>query len=146
PLLDHQFHSRSGRIGNAQNQMIGSDHFSDKSYTVLGLARSGLATVDALLASGARVLAWDSRADARAAVSPAARLAARMSVSLYGYSGIVVSPGIPINRHPIADRARDAGIPLIGDIELFAQARPSLPRHKVVGITGTNGKSTTTAL
>lgn len=126
--------------------MIGSDHFSDKSYAVLGLARSGLATVDALLASGARVLAWDPREEARAAVSPGARLADPMSVSLYGYSGIVVSPGIPINRHPIADRARDAGIPLIGDIELFAQARPSLPRHKVVGITGTNGKSTTTAL
>ncbi|HEY0085836.1 MAG TPA: UDP-N-acetylmuramoyl-L-alanine--D-glutamate ligase, partial [Allosphingosinicella sp.] len=48
--------------------------------------------------------------------------------------------------HPIAQRAREAGVPVIGDIELFAQARASLPPHKVVGITGTNGKSTTTAL
>jgi UDP-N-acetylmuramoylalanine--D-glutamate ligase len=60
--------------------------------------------------------------------------------------GLIVSPGVPINRHPIADKARLAGVPLIGDIELFAQARASLPPHKVVGITGTNGKSTTTAL
>jgi UDP-N-acetylmuramoylalanine--D-glutamate ligase len=59
---------------------------------------------------------------------------------------VVVSPGVPLNRHPIAARAREAKVPLIGDIELFAQARASLPPHKIVGITGTNGKSTTTAL
>jgi UDP-N-acetylmuramoylalanine--D-glutamate ligase len=92
------------------------------------------------------VTAWDVREEARAAVADKARLADPMSVALYGYSGVVVSPGVPLNRHPIAKRARDAGIPLIGDIELFAQARPTLPPHKVVGITGTNGKSTTTAL
>jgi UDP-N-acetylmuramoylalanine--D-glutamate ligase len=74
------------------------------------------------------------------------RICDPLSNSLYGYSGIVVSPGVPINRHPIARRAREAGVPLIGDIELFAQARSSLPAHKVAGITGTNGKSTTTAL
>src|SRR4030095_7936577 len=59
---------------------------------------------------------------------------------------IVVTPGLPLNRHPIAQRAREAGVEIIGDIELFARARPELPPHKVVGITGTNGKSTTTAL
>jgi UDP-N-acetylmuramoylalanine--D-glutamate ligase len=53
---------------------------------------------------------------------------------------------VPINRHPIAAHAATFGVPLIGDIELFAQARSELPPHKVVGITGTNGKSTTTAL
>jgi UDP-N-acetylmuramoylalanine--D-glutamate ligase len=69
-----------------------------------------------------------------------------MTNALTGCSGIVVSPGVPINRHPIATRAREAKLPLIGDIELFALARGDLPAHKVVGITGTNGKSTTTAL
>jgi len=62
------------------------------------------------------------------------------------FNSLVVTPGLPLNRHPIAQRARDAGVEIIGDIELFARARPELPPHKVVGITGTNGKSTTTAL
>jgi UDP-N-acetylmuramoylalanine--D-glutamate ligase len=53
---------------------------------------------------------------------------------------------VPLNTHPLAARAREAGVEIIGDIELFARARPELPPHKVVGITGTNGKSTTTAL
>ena len=53
---------------------------------------------------------------------------------------------MPLNRHPIAGHAAKFGVPVIGDIELFAQARAELPPHKVVGITGTNGKSTTTAL
>ena len=59
---------------------------------------------------------------------------------------LVVSPGVPLNTHPLAAKARAAGVPIIGDIEMFAQARADLPAHKVVGITGTNGKSTTTAL
>ncbi|WP_254602813.1 UDP-N-acetylmuramoyl-L-alanine--D-glutamate ligase [Sphingomonas bacterium] len=65
---------------------------------------------------------------------------------LAGFDALVVSPGVPLNTHPIAEVARAAGVPIIGDIELFAQARAGLPPHKVVGITGTNGKSTTTAL
>ena len=69
-----------------------------------------------------------------------------MTADITGYDGIVVSPGVPINTHPIAVRAKQTGVPLISDIEIFAQARASLPQHKVVGITGTNGKSTTTAL
>ena len=63
-----------------------------------------------------------------------------------GFDALVVSPGVPLNTHPIAAKARAAGVPIIGDIELFAQARAEVPPHKVVGITGTNGKSTTTAL
>ncbi len=66
--------------------------------------------------------------------------------SLRGFDSLVVTPGLPLNRHPIAKRARNADLEIIGDIELFARARPELPPHKVVGITGTNGKSTTTAL
>jgi UDP-N-acetylmuramoylalanine--D-glutamate ligase len=67
-------------------------------------------------------------------------------IDLAQFDSLVVTPGLPLNRHPIAQRARDAGVEIIGDIELFARARPELPPHKVVGITGTNGKSTTTAL
>ncbi|HWH16819.1 MAG TPA: UDP-N-acetylmuramoyl-L-alanine--D-glutamate ligase [Allosphingosinicella sp.] len=126
--------------------MITSSAFAGKSYAVFGLARSGLATVEALAASGAGVMAWDEREEARAAAKDKARIADPLVTSIYGFAGVVVSPGVPINRHPIAVRARQAKVPLIGDIELFAQARPHLPPHKVVGITGTNGKSTTTAL
>lgn len=126
--------------------MITSDAFRGKRYAVLGLARSGLATVAALAASGAHVLAWDDREDARAQVPEGVALGDLLEADLSGFDGVVVSPGVPINRHPIADRAHGAGVPLIGDIELFALARPTLPSHKVVGITGTNGKSTTTAL
>ena len=126
--------------------MIVSQAFKGKTYAVLGLARSGLATVDTLVASGARVVAWDSREEARAAVADKADLGDPMEIDLAGFDGIVVSPGVPLNKHPIAMRAKIAGVPIIGDIELFALARPTLPPHKVVGITGTNGKSTTTAL
>ncbi len=69
-----------------------------------------------------------------------------LQTDLTGFTAVIVSPGVPLNRHPIATRAAKYGVPVIGDIELFAQARAELPPHKVVGITGTNGKSTTTAL
>jgi UDP-N-acetylmuramoylalanine--D-glutamate ligase len=126
--------------------MIASSAFAGKSYAVLGLARSGLAAVETLVASGARVMAWDNREEARAAVADKARIADPLTTPIHDFAGVVVSPGVPLNRHPIAARAREAGVPVIGDIELFAQARATLPPHKVVGITGTNGKSTTTAL
>jgi UDP-N-acetylmuramoylalanine--D-glutamate ligase len=120
--------------------------FAGKHYAVYGLARSGLATVEALLASGAKVTAWDANEDARAKLPNGAELANLDEADLSPFDSLVVSPGVPLNRHPIAQRARDAGVAIVGDIELFARARAELPRHKVVGITGTNGKSTTTAL
>ncbi len=126
--------------------MITSSAWSGKKYAVLGLARSGRAVVKALLASGAEVLAWDSQPEAREAFIGRVALADPVEADLTGYAGVVVSPGVPLNTHPIAAHAARFGIPVIGDIELFAQARAGLPPHKVVGITGTNGKSTTTAL
>ncbi len=130
--------------------MIVSAAFAGQRYAVLGLARSGLTAVDSLLAGGAQVTAWDSREEPRqllAAKYPGkVELADPVSIDLAGFAGVVVSPGVPLNRHPIADAAAAAGVPVIGDIELFALARPCLPAHRVVGITGTNGKSTTTAL
>lgn len=112
---------------------------------MLGLARSGAATARALVAAGAEVVAWDGD-EAKRAIATGAAVADLDTVDLAGFDALVVSPGVPLNTHPLAAKARAAGTPIIGDIELFAQARPELPRHKVVGITGTNGKSTTTAL
>jgi UDP-N-acetylmuramoylalanine--D-glutamate ligase len=126
--------------------MITTPAFKDRKFAVLGLARSGLSAVRALVAGGAEVLAWDNDEAARIQVADIATIADPLLTDLTGYTAIVVSPGVPINRHPIADKAKAAGIPLIGDIELFAMARANLPPHRVVGITGTNGKSTTTAL
>ena len=130
--------------------MITSPAFAGKRYAVLGLARSGLAVVEALLASGAEVVAWDRQDNARdkvaAKTNGRVELADPLEMDLTGYAGVIVSPGVPLNTHPISAHAAKYGVPVIGDIELFAQARGSLPSHKVVGVTGTNGKSTTTAL
>jgi UDP-N-acetylmuramoylalanine--D-glutamate ligase len=159
--------------------MITARAWAGKRYAVLGLARSGAATVRALVAAGAEVVAWDSDPARREALAPSPSRAegwgegTRLSdseasgsaphptlsplgrglsiadldaVDLTDFDALVVSPGVPLNTHPLAARARAAGVPIIGDIELFAHARADLPPHKVVGITGTNGKSTTTAL
>lgn len=126
--------------------MITAKAFAGKKYAVLGLARSGAATVETLLASGAQVTAWDRQENARAPFDGRCELADPLEIDLTGYAGVVVSPGVPLNTHPIKPYAEKFGVPVIGDIELFAQARAELPPHKVVGITGTNGKSTTTAL
>ncbi len=136
--------------------MIVAKAWRGKRFAVLGLARSGAATVQALVAGGASVVAWDSDETKREALAESIQ---DLSVTLddvdlqfdplddlAGFDALVVSPGVPLNTHPLAAAARAAGVPVIGDIELFAQARADLPRHKVVGITGTNGKSTTTAL
>ena len=121
--------------------------FAGRRYAVLGLARSGLATVEALVASGAGVTAWDDRESARdEAMALGADIGDPLAIDLAGFAGVVVSPGVPLNRHAIADHARAAHVPVIGDIELFAEAAAELPPHRIVGITGTNGKSTVTAL
>jgi UDP-N-acetylmuramoylalanine--D-glutamate ligase len=138
--------------------VITAKAFAGKHYAVYGLARSGLATVKALIASGGTVTAWDQNESTReTAVDEVIELTheldeAELNVSnldeidLSQFDSLVVTPGLPLNRHPIAQRAREAGVEIIGDIELFARARAELPPHNVVGITGTNGKSTTTAL
>ncbi len=126
--------------------MITSPAFAAKRYAVLGLARSGAAAAEALLASGAEVIGWDRQPHAREVFEGRCRLIDPLELDLTGFAGVVVSPGVPLNTHPIGPHTWQYGLPVIGDIELFAQARASLPPHRVVGITGTNGKSTTTAL
>jgi UDP-N-acetylmuramoylalanine--D-glutamate ligase len=117
------------------------------SFVVLGLARSGLATVRALQAAGIDCVAWDDDAAARAAAARAGLpLADPASIDWSGKTALVISPGIP-NRlprpHPVASAARAAGKAIICDIELLARAQAAAT---FVAITGTNGKSTTTAL
>ncbi|MBV9748057.1 MAG: UDP-N-acetylmuramoyl-L-alanine--D-glutamate ligase, partial [Acetobacteraceae bacterium] len=127
--------------------MITSASWAGKRYAVLGLARSGAATARALATAGASVVAWDEDAGRRAGFGQEKVLLADFGRGdLAGFDALVVSPGVPLNTHPLAAEARAMSVPVIGDIELFAQARPTLPPHRVVGITGTNGKSTTTAL
>ena len=126
--------------------MITTPAFAGQRFAVLGLARSGMSAVNSLLAGGATVTAWDSREEPRRAIGNRCELADPVGIDLSAYAGVVVSPGVPLNQHPIAAHAASFGVPVIGDIELFALARPNLPAHRVVGITGTNGKSTTTAL
>jgi len=130
--------------------VIVSPSWRGERFAMLGLARSGAATVRSLVASGARVYAWDSDATKfeQFADLHGQELGFEdpTQIDLTGFAGVVVSPGVPLNRHPIAAKAKAAGVPVIGDIELFAQAREYMPSNRVVGITGTNGKSTTTAL
>ena len=126
--------------------MIVSPAFAGKRFAVLRPARSGAAAAEALLASGAEVIAWDRQPHAREPFEGRCRLIDPLELDLTGFAGVVVSPGVPLNSHPIGPHVWQYGLPVIGDIELFAMARASLPPHKVVGITGTNGKSTTTAL
>ena len=126
--------------------MITSAAFAGKKYAVLGLARSGAAAAETLLTSGAEVVAWDRQDVAREVFEGRCELADPLEIDLTGFAGVVVSPGVPLNTHPISAHAAKYGVPVIGDIELFAQARADLPQHKVVGVTGTNGKSTTVAL
>ena len=113
---------------------------------VFGLGASGVAAAHALAASGARVAAWDDdESQRRAAADRGVGLADLYAVDFASLDALVLAPGIPLTHRPhaIVARARAARRPIIGDIELLVEA---CPRARFIGITGTNGKSTTTAL
>ena len=127
--------------------------FEGQTVAVFGLARSGLAAARALVAGGARVVVWDENVAARdAAQADGFTLVDLNTADWSELSTLVLSPGVPLTHpapHWTVIKAREAGVQIVGDIELFARAVAAAPDHKrprIVAITGTNGKSTTTAL
>ncbi len=137
--------------------MISVQGFAGASVGVLGLGRSGLATCGALAAGGAEVCAWDDSAEARdkAAEAGVPVVDLRRQGTVEGLAALIVSPGIPHlypAPHPVIAAATAVGVPVDNDIGLFFR---SLARSnweeldnppRVVAVTGSNGKSTTTAL
>lgn len=131
--------------------MIAVSHMAGKNVAVFGLGGSGLSTAVALKAGGARVYAWDDNPDR----VPAAQLAGVSTADLHDadwtqFSSFVLSPGVPLTHpkpHWTVMKAHEAGVEIIGDLELFARERETWPFDtELIAITGTNGKSTTTAL
>ncbi|WP_428489317.1 UDP-N-acetylmuramoyl-L-alanine--D-glutamate ligase [Rhodopila sp.] len=122
--------------------------FSAKRYAVVGLGSNGLPAARFLRSMGAQVVAWDDNPAVRAAAQ-GLELADPTQYP-FDYDALVLSPGIPHRLpkpHPAAERAIAAGVPILCDVELlFHAVRASGSRARFVGITGTNGKSTTTAL
>jgi UDP-N-acetylmuramoylalanine--D-glutamate ligase len=131
--------------------MIPITSFAGKTVAVFGLGGSGLASCHALKAGGAEVIAGDDGADRLAEAANAGFTTADLrTVSWANFASLVLTPGVPLT-HPAPHwsvlRARDAGVEVIGDIELFCrERRRHAPDAPFVAITGTNGKSTTTAL
>jgi UDP-N-acetylmuramoylalanine--D-glutamate ligase len=125
--------------------------FAARTVAVFGLGGSGLASAQALIAGGSSVIAFDDgeqgSAKARAAGVPVADL---REANWSNIAALVLAPGVPLTHpapHWSVEAARKAGVEVIGDIELFCRQRRRLaPLSPFVAITGTNGKSTTTAL
>ena len=131
--------------------MIPVAGFSGRRVALFGLGASGLASARALIVGGADVVAWDDSAEttekARAAGIAIADL---RHIDWSAVSALVLAPGVPLTHpapHWSVGLARNAAVEVIGDIELFCRERRiTAPNSPFVAITGTNGKSTTTAL
>ena len=125
--------------------------FAGRKVALFGLGGSGLATVQALAAGGAQVLAWDDNEAARARARQAAVAVVDLrAIDWSDVAALVLAPGVPLTHptpHWSVEKAKAAGVEIVGDIELFCRERAKLaPRSPFIAITGTNGKSTTTAL
>ncbi|MBI1214463.1 MAG: UDP-N-acetylmuramoyl-L-alanine--D-glutamate ligase [Alphaproteobacteria bacterium] len=121
--------------------------FKDKPLAILGLGKSGLPVFEACAKAGIETLLWDDNEQAREAARKAGGTVRDFTNDDFSaYAALCLSPGIPLTHpkpHPAVLRAQEAGAPVLGDIELFHMAKP---HAHTIGITGTNGKSTTTAL
>ena len=133
--------------------MIPVPGFEGRRVAVFGLGRSGITAARALQAGGASPVLWDDGAAGRMQAQAEGFAVEDLSAAGWSdFAALVLSPGAPLTHpkpHWTVARAHQAGVPVIGDIELFARALDVLPadqRPRVVAITGTNGKSTTTAL
>ena len=133
--------------------MIPVRGFEEKTVAVFGLARTGLAAARALVAGGAEVALWDENAERRAtAEAEGFKLTDLATADWSKFAALMLSPGVPLTHpkpHWTVEKAKAADVEILGDIELFARTVNAAPEHKrpkIVAITGTNGKSTTTAL
>ena len=133
--------------------MIPVPGFEGRRVAVFGLGRSGLTAARALKAGGAQPILWDDSVSGRMQAGAEGFAVEDLTTADWsGFAALILSPGAPLTHprpHWTVDKARAADVPVIGDIELFARAIAALPpeaRPKIVAITGTNGKSTTTAL
>ena len=131
--------------------MITAHPFNGKTVGVFGLGKAGEATVAALTAGGATVYAWDdkfqvedgrSKGAEKNLVPASCHLTPCEEWPWNELAAFVPAPGIPLT-HPAAERARQANVPIIGDIEILFRSQP---HARYIAITGTNGKSTTTTL
>lgn len=131
--------------------MIKISTFNGKRVAVFGLGASGNATVAALQAGGADVAAWDDSEAGRAASAKSGVPIVDLQAADWStFAALVLAPGVPLTHpepHWTVKRAKAAGIEVIGDVELFCRERAKVcPDAPFIAITGTNGKSTTTAL
>ena len=131
--------------------MIPVTSFAGKDVAVFGLGSSGRATAQALAAGGANVAAFDDSPEAVAAAKAAGIAVVDLKTADWRkFAALVLSPGVPLTHpqpHWTAVSARAAGIEIVGDVELFCrERRRHVPDAPFVAVTGTNGKSTTTAL
>jgi len=131
--------------------MIPVTTFENQTVALFGLGGSGLATARALKLGGANVVCFDDNAD-RVEQAKGEGLQARdlRDLDWNGIAALVLAPGVPLTHpepHWSVELAREAGVEIIGDVELFCRERRKLcPDAPLIAITGTNGKSTTTAL
>lgn len=129
------------------------DTAQGKAIGVFGLGGSGLACVKALKSAQSNVVAWDDKEEAR---QKAEKLGAEIldfqeiDISLFSY--LIVAPGIPLD-HPVITKAKENSVEIIGDIEILyrcnhlkTQTKNGTEPNPIIGLTGTNGKSTTVAL